>query len=430
MFAKLRFLLSVLGIACFFSHCQYIADAPVPTLLWSEFDAPDAKPLHAAERAGLSGVYQVAEADYPFGKVLAAKWSYTVDGRDTTWHFSLFGEEEACVFICEGRKKNDSILLNGYWRKMVNTQTGRVRFKFAQKDLGRVAIEGWFGDGEEMPARPIHLRYLQPLQPKDSLLIVGHRGGGRNNDLLPASENSTEMLKLAARLGATGVEIDVQFSKEGVPVLYHDSRINDRLTKKAGIRGAIQDYTIAELKQLNLKRGGKIPTLQEALDTILYKTPLQYVWLDCKVGSDLASVYQLQMHYLQKAKAAGRQLMIAIGIPDEDVMKQFQTLPNFKQVPSLTEMDTAFAVRLQADVWAPSWLKGLQLPEVSAMQQKGIKVIVWTVDMHDKIEEFIRNGKFNGICSNRPGVVAFYHYTRPADGVQQNVQKASIRNEK
>lgn len=306
---------------------------------------------------------------------------------------------------------------------MVNTQIGRVRFKFPKSDSGRATIEGWFGDGEEMPAQAIHLRYLRPLHREDSLLIIGHRGGGRNNDLLPASENSVEMLKLAARLGATGVEIDVQLSKDGVPVLYHDDQINDRLTKKAGIRGALTDRTLAELKQLNLKRGGKIPTLQQALDTILYKTPLQYVWLDCKTAGNLTAVHQLQQEYMQQAKAAGRRLVIAIGIPDEGVMKSFMALPDYKQVPSLTELDTLFATRLRANVWAPSWLKGLQLPEVSAMQQQGIKVFVWTVDLHDKIEEFIRQGKFDGICSNRPGVVAFYHYTKQADGAQPNLQK-------
>jgi glycerophosphoryl diester phosphodiesterase len=226
------------------------------------------------------------------------------------------------------------------------------------------------------------------------------------------------MLKLAARLGATGVEIDVQLSKDGIPVLYHDGRINDRLTKKAGIRGAINEYSLAALKQLNLKRGGKIPTLQEALDTILYKTPLQYVWLDCK-GVSLKTVNQLQMQYMQKAKAAGRKLVIAIGIPDEETAKNFMDLPAYKNIPSLTELDTAFARKLSANAWAPSWTKGLQLPEVTALKQTGINTIVWTVDMHEKIREFIWEGKFAGICSNRPGVVAYYYYTKKDNNSKQ-----------
>jgi glycerophosphoryl diester phosphodiesterase len=402
------FLFSLTGLLLF--SCQEITDVDIPSQDWSEFQSATAKALLPQHRARLEGVYLVTEAAYPFGDTLAGKWSYTVNGRDTTWHFSLFGEEEASVFICEGKTKNDSLLLNGYWRKMVNTQVGRVRFKFSASDTTK-NLSGWFGDGDEVPAQAIHLRYLRPLYNRDSLIIIGHRGGGRNNDLLPASENSVEMLKLAARLGATGVEIDVQLTKDSVPVLYHDDKINDRLTEKAGIHGSINEYTLAELKVIDLKRGGRIPTLQQALDTILYKTPLQYVWLDCK-GGNLRAVNALQMQYMQKAKAAGRKLVIAIGIPDEDVMKQFTALPSYKAIPSLTELDTSFARKLHVNAWAPSWLKGLQLPEVIALKKQGIGSIVWTLDMHDKIEEFVRHGAFAGICSNRPGVVAHYRYVR------------------
>lgn len=405
-------LLSCLFIcsSIFISSCQELSDVKIPSQDWTEFQAADAKALLSHQRTALEGVYVVTEADYPFGDTLAGKWSYTLNGRDTTWHFSLFGEEEASVFICEGKTRKDSFLLNGYWRKMVNTQVGRVRFKFAAGDTAK-NLAGWFGDGDEVPAEGIHLRYLKPLYNGDSLTIIGHRGGGRNNDLLPASENSVEMIKLAARLGASGVEIDVQLAKDGVPVLYHDAKINDRLTEKAGIHGNINEYTLAELKKIDLKRGGKIPTLQQALDTILYRTPLQYVWLDCK-GGDLKAVNALQMEYLEKAKASGRKLIIAIGVPDEETMKHFIALPAYKALPSLTELDTSFARRLHANAWAPSWLKGLQLPEVMALKKDGIGTIVWTVDMHDKIEEFVRHGAFSGICSNRPGVVAHYYYIR------------------
>jgi glycerophosphoryl diester phosphodiesterase len=316
--------------------------------------------------------------------------------------------------VLEGRTIKGQLLLNGYWRKMVNTEKGKARFSI--KDLGqdtaKVVLQGVYGDGEEEPENKITLTRTKPLQPKRPVSIIAHRGGGRNNDLLPASENSIEMIKLGARLGATGIEIDVKLSKDGVPVLYHDEKINDRLTEKAGIRGDIGDYSYAELSQINLKRGGKIPTLEQALDTVLYKTPLEFVWLDCKYDGNLQLVRALQQTYEAKAKSIGRDLTILIGMPDEATQKNFVLLPQYKSIPSLTELDTAIAINMNTSAWAPSWTKGLQTESVKRMQEHDMKVYVWTVDKHDKIEEFIREGSFNGIVSNRPGMVAYYYYTR------------------
>ncbi|MES2882832.1 MAG: glycerophosphodiester phosphodiesterase family protein [Bacteroidota bacterium] len=407
---RLSFFILVIFV---FASCQELIDAPVPNSNWALFQSAETKPLTTTERQSLDGVYKIEQADYPFGKSTAGKWSYTINGTDTTHHFTFFCEEEATHFICEGRRLKDTILLNGYWRKMVNTQTGKVQLMIIADSLNQnnLTIKGKFGDGEEAPDEDIAFIYLRPLYNKTPMVIVGHRGGGRGNDLLPASENSLEMIKLAARLGATGVEIDVQLTKDGIPVLYHDSKINDRLTEKAGIRGSLSEYKLAELKDIRLKRGGKIPTLQQALDTILFKTPLQFIWLDCK-EKNLDAVHQLQKMFLQKANAAGRDFTIVIGVPDEDVLKGFAKLPDHHNIPSLTELDTTFARTMNANYWAPSWTKGLQLPEVNAMHTQKRKVIVWTVDPHKKIEEFINRGRFDGICSNRLGVVAHYYYCK------------------
>jgi hypothetical protein len=42
----------------------------------------------------------------------------------------LFCEKDAAYFICQGKKRKDTILLNGYWRKMDNSKTGKARFLF------------------------------------------------------------------------------------------------------------------------------------------------------------------------------------------------------------------------------------------------------------------------------------------------------------
>lgn len=397
-----------------FASCQEVIDAPVPDLAWAEFDAPDAKPLTAAERTALEGIYTIGIADDDFGKEAALKWSYAVTGTDTAHYLSFFCAEDVRYFVCRVKKKAGKLLVNGYWRNVENTKTGKAHFTAPATDAPQnLTLTGAYGLFDDKPEKGLSFRYARPLYAKEPYLIVAHRGGGRNNDLLPASENSVEMILLAAQLGARGIEIDVQLTKDGVPVLFHDANVNDRLTTKTGIHGAINTYNWAELQQeVNLKRGGKIPTLEEALDTVLRKTPLELVWLDCKFKEVIEKVAALQKKFLQKAQSTGRKLDIVIGIPDEEVMNRFMQLPNFQSVPSLCELDTAKTFQLNASIWAPSWTKGQQDADVNAVHARGKKAIVWTVDVPDKIREFMYEGRFNGMVTNRPTMAAYYYYAR------------------
>ena len=85
------------------------------------------------------------------------------------------------------------------------------------------------------------------------------------------------------RFGATGVEIDLRLSKDGVPFLYHDGDVNLRLTQKSLIWGNIEDFTWPQLRTLlTLRNGEKIPSAREALEYVLEETELKTVWLDTK----------------------------------------------------------------------------------------------------------------------------------------------------
>ena len=419
---KIVFSLLLLAVL---SSCQEIIDAPVPGLYWENFDAPGAKWLSPASLKKLEGIYQVLVADDDFGDSCAVKWTYDISGKDTSHYLSFFCKEDVRYFIMQGKASGDSILLNGYWRNVENTKTGKAHFVISARNgafgltsetttaTPAVFIKGWYGLFDDEPHKEINFRYQRPLHAGTPFSIVAHRGGGRNNDLLPASENSVEMIHLASRFGATGIEIDVQLTKDSVPVLFHDARLNDRLTHKTGIHGTLDEYTFDELaKDVQLKRGGKIPTLQDALHTVVYNTPLQFVWLDCKLEGSLQRIRALQEEYMQKAKDIGRDVEIVIGVPDEDMLHQFLSLPQYERIPSLCELDQDSAVKMKAKIWATSWTKGLQTEDVLAAQAKGMRAFAWTLDVPRKIKEFMREGRFNGITTNRPTFVAYEYYNR------------------
>lgn len=72
--------------------------------------------------------------------------------------------------------------------------------------------------------------------------IIAHRGASNI-----APENTMPAFELAYQLGTEGIEIDVHLTKDHIPVLIHDERV-ERTTN--GI-GYVKDFTFRQLKQLD-----------------------------------------------------------------------------------------------------------------------------------------------------------------------------------
>ena len=84
-------------------------------------------------------------------------------------------------------------------------------------------------------------------------LIIAHRGGGQN-----WPENTLAAFQGSQQLGVDIIELDVQLTKEGIPVLYH---AKDLSQKTAG-KGPVGKRTLAYVQKLG------IPTLAEVLQKI------------------------------------------------------------------------------------------------------------------------------------------------------------------
>jgi glycerophosphoryl diester phosphodiesterase len=110
--------------------------------------------------------------------------------------------------------------------------------------------------------------YFSPARPR----IFAHRGFALDH---VADENTMRAFGAALALGAAYLETDIQITKDGVPVLFHD----DDLLRVAGLPRKISEVSLAELAGLQLINGGKIPTLREALTEL----PTARFNLDLKV---------------------------------------------------------------------------------------------------------------------------------------------------
>jgi glycerophosphoryl diester phosphodiesterase len=393
---------------------------PTPNRKWRRYDHPEAVPLNASVCNALQGIYTIEEGHDFFGKTAVLKYSYTVEKEETIFHLSFFFERDGLYVLSEARQRGNDILVKGHWRKAAANGTGLV-WLVIENSVGLLArnhiqeplqLTGAFGHSHEKPQQPLSLTFQKPLPEVPPFTILAHRGGARNVDFLSISENTTGMIKLAAQLGATGIEIDVRMTKDNVPVIFHDSFFSIHTVQGMVYGGLLHNHTLAEVKQLELRNEGCIPTLEEMLHTVLYQTPLETVWLDIKKECDLEMIQRLQKEYHQQAAAIDRKLTIYIGIPDKYLLNCFKKLEDYRNTPSLTELDCPVLLDINADVWAPQYTAGFQAAEVEKIQAAGKKAWVWSLDAEFMVDTYIIEGGFDGLVTNTAPVVAFWYYTR------------------
>ena len=94
--------------------------------------------------------------------------------------------------------------------------------------------------------------------------IMGHRGAPADEP-----ENTLRSFRRALEMGVAAVELDVQLTKDGRLAVIHDETL-DRTTNG---HGAVKDFTLAELKQLDAGQGEPVPSLEEVFDLVQGQGP-------------------------------------------------------------------------------------------------------------------------------------------------------------
>ena len=120
--------------------------------------------------------------------------------------------------------------------------------------------------------------------------IFAHRGASGY-----APENTLEAFALAITQGADGIELDVQLTKDGIPVVIHDETI-DRVTEK---KGWVKDYTLKELKELTVLKASGIQVNIELKTGIYWYPEIEQKVADLvkKAGMEERVIYSSFNHY-------------------------------------------------------------------------------------------------------------------------------------
>jgi glycerophosphoryl diester phosphodiesterase len=127
-----------------------------------------------------------------------------------------------------------------------------------------------------------------PYFVKDKVVVLAHRGGTK------PTENTLEAFRVALEAGTDIIETDIQATKDGIAVLFHD----DDLERLIGKTAKISDLDWSELAQVVLPGNTRVPSLRQTLKEF----PKTKFNIDVKaenaIGDLIAVVEELKAHDL------------------------------------------------------------------------------------------------------------------------------------
>jgi glycerophosphoryl diester phosphodiesterase len=403
----------MLVVASMLEACGLVTGSP-GSVVHPQFEdggmVAEATPLDTKSADLLEGIWDSTEGNSLLGSSLVL--------RRSPGYLSLFGNRDATYAVLEAGCLADGRLVSeGYYRTAIDDSTGLVRMFLQPPEASLVLCSGeayagpleWtgsYGEGNGAPDQGLSIELRRALPAKPTSMVIAHRGGCRTSDDCGASENSLEILRMAQRLGADRIEVDVQVTSDGVPVLYHDESFGPSLTRGRYCRGKVSDFTWAHVTQLcTLQYGEAVPRLNEALRVAVEETELVGLWLDVKTVTGMNAALPLVRQWDRVATERGRNLRIVVGLSTAELVSAWLQLDQADRTDCLVETSVDDLRNTGCRVWAPRWTLGPMAATVAQLQSEGYSVAFWTLDEEQFIDLFLSRAQPNGILTNRPGLV-------------------------
>jgi glycerophosphoryl diester phosphodiesterase len=199
--------------------------------------------------------------------------------------------------------------------------------------------------------------------------VLAHRG-----DPVRFPENTLASFRAACDLHCRVVELDVQLSKDNIPVVIHDPTV-DRTTNG---KGKVKELTLTELKRLRIAESEEIPTLEEALRLMKGKTTVD---IELKQFGDYYP--GLEELTLDVVKKLGMEDQVAITAFDHYSIVRTRQLNERVEVGLINNGSSPALIDLLEQ------LKGRYLSiqrnyltesYIRLCEQRGIQLIAWTID--------------------------------------------------
>ena len=230
---------------------------------------------------------------------------------------------------------------------------------------------------------------------KDGFVVYAHRGA---SEYCP--ENTISSFDLGLEMGANGVECDIQRTKDGTLVIFHD----DTLERVTGEAGSVSDYTLAELKKFNVKHGeltDKIPTFEEFL-TRYAERDITFA-IELKVDGTERDVADMIFKYGIERKCTVTSFEL------ERLKKLHAYAPTLRIGYLAREINdgvTAKLIALGADEFCPE-AKDVTAERVAAWHRLGFNVRAWGV-ANEELMKNVYDAGADGMTVNFPDKLLEY----------------------
>ncbi len=253
--------------------------------------------------------------------------------------------------------------------------------------------------------RPYHY-FKYNKSSEDSFTNIAHRGASAYYP-----ENTLDAFEAAIELGADMIEFDVQLTRDGEVVVFHD----EKLSRCTDGKGRLSDHYLHELKILdagcwfgNKFKGATIPTLHEALELCRGKIAVN-IEIKTEAVTD-KSAGGIEEKSLKIVEHSGMKNHIIFSSFDPRAIKHLREIDNNVAVAVLFEKEyynkklPAQIVNLfDADCFNCSH-KELNKKWLENLKENNISVNVYTVDEEKKMRRLLKAG-VEGIFTNKPDVL-------------------------
>lgn len=219
------------------------------------------------------------------------------------------------------------------------------------------------------------------------MLKIGHRGARAYEP-----ENTLRSFKRAIELGVDAVEFDVRKTKDNELVIIHSADVN----KTTNGSGSVNEFTLEQIKNFVTDKGEQIPTLEEVLDSIGSQVKL---FVELKENG-------IEKEVLELISKKGLMKSTVIISFHEDALRKVRELNDKVEIGLIYvrhKNPIKFALELKAK-YLLSLYRFTHTVNIKKAHEKGLKVIVWTINKKEEVIEYKKKG-VDGIASDKPDIL-------------------------
>lgn len=234
---------------------------------------------------------------------------------------------------------------------------------------------------------------------------IAHRGARTE-----APDNTRSAFLRALNYPIDGIELDVQLSADGVPVLYHDKTLH----RTGGGRRRVADLTLSQLQQLDWGSWFHPHFSREPLMTLAELLPLldriPHLLVEIKSQPDeqdpdhVRRLTEKVIALMTQPRYRRYQERLLILSFDPEVLRlAHQLAPHLKKVLNLTGFEPHEAACDHEFLWAVDvHIARLNENLIKSARQHRLRIMSYTLNGPRQVAKAMRMG-IDGIISDRPG---------------------------